>query len=1187
MRGVTRIAVSMFFIVRLSNPLLAVAEGIPAPDDAPKPNPPEVSASLFRLEPGLAIELVAGDELLDDPVDMAFDAKGRIFVCEIHGYNLEGYYDILELNKSGVLDTQVRRIDASPEAQKRAEEGQYGTVKMLEDSDGDGRFDKAHVWADRLPPCYGVVPAGDGVIVVCSPQVVFLADRDGDGSAEIRQVLYETDGGPMWNRPSNPRWNIDNWIYYDGGFRFKPDGSEQQPTTGNGQFGHATTDWGDRFYIVQSQPVRYVVPLPYRYLARNPFHAADAGIVSLLPYDDLYPISQPDPWRVKRGTDPAWLKFYGELEATPNGFVTSACGNLIYRGDDLPEPYRQDNYFFCENAQNLIHRCLLRRDGAGFKVERARNDKKEFLATEEIWFRPVNLAQGPDGAIYIVDMYREIIEDYSAIPRFLQQQYVESLIAGHDRGRIWRLKAEGGRPWRPVDMTKESTEKLVERLKDSNAWWRDTAQRLLVERKDRRAAAPLETLARQGETPQARLHALCTLEGLGALKREVVAAALEDPHFAVRAHAVRLSEPWLDGRESLLPKLAAMACEEPDAKVRLQLALSLGETKESAAAGAMATLARSHGNDPWMADAILCSAAETADVLLCDLIRMGENLGEAGALVPKLAAVVGTRRDGGELTQILLAVAEAKAPVSTRTAAIEGLLEGLDRGEPEPLDSAEGREALCRLLTDESATIQSLAVEVAGRLRLERSDELQTALAAAGERALDAELAEEERIAALKLLRSAPFEVVVDMTGELLNPAQPPAVQVAAVETLSSFGDPRVSEVLLADFIRFTPRLQQAVLTAVFARENRLAGLLDAIEEETLRPTALDAAQRLRLSENRDPALRERARALLGSGATRKEREEVLQRYVTALRDAHDVKHGGKVFDEQCAKCHKLDGRGFEVGPDLGSITRRADETLVSDILDPAREITVGYQNYSVVTQDGRIFTGVLGAETATSITLRQEEGKEETILRRDIDEMEASSLSMMPEELDKLVTPSDVGALIAYLRKTLGAVSPATVTLFDDHPEVVNALCEGDGSAVLDESDALSGTASLSVTPLQRHSSAIEGWQYRITENPAPGEYRYIRFAWKSAGAKGVMVELAADGSWPPPEVPLRRYYSGKNTTEWAAVEVDPQAPPEWTVVTRDLWADFGSFTLTGIAPTAMGGPAKFDRIELLREVP
>jgi hypothetical protein len=155
---------------------------------------------------------------------------------------------------------------------------------------------------------------------------------------------------------------------------------------------------------------------------------------------------------------------------------------------------------------------------------------------------------------------------------------------------------------------------------------------------------------------------------------------------------------------------------------------------------------------------------------------------------------------------------------------------------------------------------------------------------------------------------------------------------------------------------------------------------------------------------------------------------------------------------------------------------------------------------------------------------------------------------------------------------------------LFEDEPELVAALSEGGGGAALVTTDRFSGTAALRIRPPQRHSARIAGWRHRIVEKPGLGEYRYLRFAWKSAGAHGVMIELAASGAWPPADRPLRRYHAGKNTSGWQAVEVSPTVPGEWTVVTVDLWKDFGPFTLTGIAPTAMGGDALFDRIELLR---
>ena len=410
---------------------------------------------------------------------------------------------------------------------------------------------------------------------------------------------------------------------------------------------------------------------------------------------------------------------------------------------------------------------------------------------------------------------------------------------------------------------------------------------------------------------------------------------------------------------------------------------------------------------------------------------------------------------------------------------------------------------------------------------------------------------------------------------ELLDAREPLDLQLAALRVLIAAGDPRVGPVLLANWTAYTPQVRSAVMDAIFSRQNLLPGLLDAIEGGTVQATSLRAIQRIQLLENHDAEIRRRAKSLLAGQAAKQGRGQVLARYQSALARTRDARRGKEVYDEQCAKCHRLKGQGYEVGPDLSAVNNRADETLLSDVMDPSNRITVGYRNYTVITEDGRIFTGVLAVETATSITLRREEQAEDVILRKDVDEMEASDLSIMPEDLEKEVSPQDVADLIAFLRQTLGPVPPPLVVLFEDDRRFAECLSEGDGTATIRTDDRFSGEASLAVTPPQRWSLSIPGWKYRIVEVPGPGEFRYLRFAWKSHGGEGVMVELAADGQWPP--------YSGKNDTGWAAVQVSPQVPGRWVVVTRDLWQDFGEFTLTGIAPTAIGGVALFDRIELL----
>ncbi len=1205
----------------LLHPVLAA--GIPRATDAPKPLPPEESQKLFQVPPGFRVELVAAEPLVADPVAIDFDARGRIFVCEIHGYNLEGYLDVLELNKTGVLDKAVRRIPANPEAIKKAAGEQYGTVKLLEDADGDGRMDRATIWADRLPPCYGVVAARGGVIVLAAPDIYYLGDHDGDGKAEIRERLFTGFGlYDLWSRINNPRWGVDNWIYAANGinsggtirgprlaepvrlpatsFRFKSDGSALEPASGSsGGFGLAIDDWGDRFMVQNQQHVLYVLPLEHRYLARNPFYAAPATLQNICSYGHparVYPISQPDPWRLARSRDPAWVQFYGVAEATANGFFTAASGQTIYQGEQFPPEFR-GNHFSVDNAQNLIHRCLLVPQGTGYIARRPQeNEQTEFLRTTEQWFRPVNLMTGPDGALYIVDMYRAIIEDYSAIPRYLQQMYIESLVAGADRGRIWRVVAErpkgpaaalgkesplAGPRW-PNDLTRCSAAELAAQLDHPNVWRRKTAQRLLVERDERGIAPVLAETVLRGQTPQGRLHALYALEGLGRLQPELVAGALGDPHWAVRRHALRLAEPWLDRHGSLREKAVAL-CEDPVPRVRLQAALSLGESRSAEAVAALSRLAARFGDDPWIRAAVLSSTAETAGALASEILRKGVDTPASRAMLRPLAAIVATRRQEKELAGLLAAASDSvSASAELRRLCLEGVREGLERTKPQTLGLGEVQAALARLLADRDPRIAELALGLAASLRLYESKEMQAALATAEKVAVESDRPLESRLAAIALLAGAPFDRLAAIAPRLLDARQPVEVQLAAIRALGRAEDPRAAAVLLTPWPSYTPQLQSAVLDAVFQRQDRLPFLLEALEKGVVAVSALDPLRRTHLVENPNGAIRSRAAALL-AGTTRPDRREVLARYTAALQKPRDPNRGQAVFERQCAKCHQVQGMGFVVGPDLSSIIRRSDEMLVSDILDPSNQITAGYNQYTVITEDGRIFTGVLAAESATSVTLRKEQAADETILRKDIEVMAASTNSMMPENLEKEVSPQDVADLIAWLRQAFGPPVPAALTLFDDEAAFVALLGEGEGKASLETADRLSGTAALRITPPQRYGTKVPGWEYPIVEKPGPGQYRYLRFAWKSQGAAGVMIELAASGQWPPADKPLRRYYAGQNTSGWAAVQVAPQAPAAWTVVTCDLWKDFGSFTLTGIAPTAMGGDALFDRIELL----
>lgn len=585
----------------------AAAE-FPRPLDAPKPLSPAESQRAFEAPAGMKIRLLASEPLITEPTGVCWDEKGRIFVCELHGYNLEGQHDIDELNKSGQLDMQVRRIQASEASKKKAEAEVFGAVKLLQDADGDGVMDKAILWAGRLPPCYGIAAGNGGIIVACAPHIVFLKDTDGDDQADVNEVLFTGFGTGALERGINaPTWGPDGWLYIGRGwaggqitgprlakpatlpatdFRIKPDGTAIEPVSGSTKtIGMAFTADGDRFVTNTTHPGLFVTPIPWRYLERNP--DAPAPVLDAPASDDtkVYPISQPHPWRTKRESHAGYFAFYRKIslsDAAASGYFTSACGPLVYQGQALPGLH--GCYLVCEPAQNLIHRSDIVRDGARLRLQRVKGEEqREFLASRDAWFHPVSLTESPRGGIAIVDFYREIIEDYSAIPRHLQQQY--GVVNGRDRGRIWLLLPED--------------EKRLQQKADNGrkpGW--------------------------NSKSPGLKALALRAADENRFRSDSEIEQAILDMRF--------------DG--GLPPQLA------------LQIALSLGQSSSPKVPDALVRLARAHGSLRWMDAAIASSAFERERDILAALAA---DPGTSEPVMANLAGIIASRGQAAEISECI------------------------------------------------------------------------------------------------------------------------------------------------------------------------------------------------------------------------------------------------------------------------------------------------------------------------------------------------------------------------------------------------------------------------------------------------------------------------------------------------------------------------------------------------------
>ena len=1023
-------------------PIAMAANVVEKATDTPKPLNPQQSAALFKLPENLRIELVASEPLVTEPVCTAFDGKGRLFVSELHGYNYEGYLDVVELNKTGELDTKVRRIPASKENIERAKEFQHGVVKLLKDTDGDGVMDQANIWADDLDPCYGIVPVKDGVIAVAAPDIVYLADKDNDGECDFRETLFTGFSVRVLERAiNNPRWGKDNWIYIGGGggggkitgphldepveigntdFRILPDGSAIEPVAGTvGTFGMTMNDLGDRFPCSGGQPAVYAVPVDRRYIIRNPHIPGPPSNHSAVNYNNCYRISEPHPWRVKRGVDPNWQNFYGKRE-TDSNYFTGGCGNEIYRSAHFPEEY-QHNFFMCEPSQNILHRCIVNRSGSGYTGHRAEEEQQsEFVASSDKWFRPVNVRVGADGALYVSDMYREIIEDYSAIPRFLQQQY--GVAFGDKHGRIWRL-VSAEKPLRPIENLEEkSSAELVPYLADSDSWWRETAQRLLVERKDDTVIPAIRQMAREGKTGQAKIHALYTLAGMRALTAEDPLPGLSDPDYTVRVHAMQVAEPFLDASDKLRTRVMELASDD-DQRIRLQAAMSLGESTNDEILPVLVQLARDHGTERWMPNAILSSSSPFAVALFTELLEERPVSEGTKKVLQPLAATIGGKRNAEQIGLALDAIAESNSEL--QGPCIAGLIQGFSEGKAEGTLDEKGTAGLVKLLNEAEPQIRAQAVKLASLLLPASAPELQMVFNESTTTALDDSADLQDRENAIAILARAPYAIFSPTVTELLDVRQSPDLQLATVKSLAGSDSSEVTQVLLEGWDRYTPKVQDAVLDALFARTDRAAALLTALEKGDIQLIDINPFRRERLMKARSYGIRKRAKELFVEKAADPELEKRAVAYREALSKDRDIARGKGLLAKHCLVCHKLGSEGYEVGPNFVEVANTPDDGLLQEILAPSRKIDPQFRNFVVVTASGKVLNGVIASESATSVTLRQEEGKSTTILRKDIDEMNASSVSLMPADLHKNLTPQDLADLLGYLRESLRSIEP------------------------------------------------------------------------------------------------------------------------------------------------------------------
>ncbi|MBX7168072.1 MAG: c-type cytochrome, partial [Pirellulales bacterium] len=866
---------------------------------------------------------------------------------------------------------------------------------------------------DKLLWPTGVVCWQGGVFIAAAPDIWYLRDEDGDGVAERRERVFtgfgvQNEQGTV----NNLVWGPDNRIYgsasTNGGriatagsdepevmldgqdFRFDPRTRKFEAISGRGQFGCAFDDWGRRFVCTESKPLYHVV-LERAYLKRNPYLAVGAVLEDLAPgVTPVFRTSPIEPWRAIRT---ARRLAKGERRAESAGasheVIDAAAGLTIYRGDAYPAEYR-GNFFVGCSQTNLIHRRTIAPRGVTFASQRA-DEQTEFVRSTDTWFRPVNLVHAPDGTLLVLDMCREVIEAIH-IPLDVVAQL--DLTSGRDRGRIYRLAPADASPRQQPPLGPKSTVELAALLQSTNGWTRDTASRLIYERGDQAAVPPLRELLRSSAAPLARWHALHALAGLEALNDDDLCRALDDEVPQLREAAVALAEPRLTHSTDLLSRAIALA-DDTDVRVRMQVACSLGMVNDRQAVEALARIARSSGDDAWLRAAVLSSLADTAGDFLAAYLTLGDWPPQGwAAYVDQAAFFVGSRNDAGAVHHTLTTLA---ALAAERREASDAALIALGRG----------LKRHGRSLSAAAGDASSEAQEFLARQLAAARDTVASEVRSLGERRNAMQLlAGDDRAAARPLLVA------------LVSNTAPDELRLAAIETLLGDADPEVAAALISAWPNVPPNNQAAIVATLLSTRPGIEALFDALERGELPSIVLGAAARTALEHHADAALADRARRLLAAQFAG--RESVIADYRSSLELAGDAMRGETIYQRECQACHRLGNRGHQVGPNLALTRNRTPEALLVAILDPNRDVQPQFVQQVVITTDGRTYAGIVDADTPTSLTLRRDQGQQESILKADVEQLSSTGKSLMPEGFERTVDKQSMADLLAFLQAEL-----------------------------------------------------------------------------------------------------------------------------------------------------------------------
>ena len=1005
--------------------------GVYAPAATPA-LPPEEAAKKFAVPDGFEVRIFAAEPDVVNPVGMTWDERGRLWVVELYEYPL----------------------GAAPGTKPR------DNVKILEDTDNDGRADKVTVFADGLNLATGVLVGHGGVFVGQAPHLYFMEDTDGDDKADKKTIVATGFG-------LEDRHELLN------GFTWGPDG---QLYMTHGVFTHSNVknpdDPNDDGVIMTAAVARFD-PRTKKFEVfaegtSNPwgvdFDAKGNAFVSACVIDHLFHMA-PGGLYTRQAGNPPYPYAYGLLSSIVDHkhFRAAYAGIQVYQGDQYPEEYR-GTIFMGNIHDSSIHQDRLTPNGSSFKASFI----KDFLRANDGWFRPVSTQVGPDGALWVMDWYDKYpcYQNANADPEGVDRAH----------GRIWRVVYTGNEKGKPVpshpegmDLKQLSTRELVETLQHGNVWHRRVAQRLLSEKRASEAKPLLASVLQEGSSLDARLAALWTLHSAGMIDDAILNGAAQNQEPAIRMWAARITGELGEPSQVALGRLGVLA-QDKDPGVLLAVATAVRQfTSGSLTVNtpprkpapetvsqvlSLLVLNQAASSDPvipfltWMA-----AEPEIARNPLPALGWLSENgmknPGMAAEIIRKSMRRICDTSEQEKLHAAMLFLEHTPPQAEPLLiAALDGLIEG-QRGKA--------------FAPSAQSTVLARLGEHPNKEIVQRAQQLGTiwgdaaALQASLQNVADSNRGADERVQAIRAVKQQKLPAVREALVQVLDGDAPEPVVNEALLALAEIGGDDTGDTILRHWAGFRPGSRRIAAQALSSRRRWAVPFLGAIEKGTINLSEISSTVVRSLVQSKDDYVRNRAESVIG-----KFRESdadkvklIAEKKRVVLNGPVDLKRGYEAARQTCFTCHKLHGEGAEVGPDLTGVGRSSLDALLANVIDPNQIIGIGYENVEVETKDGRIVSGRLVENTDTRVKLLAIGPKEEIVAKDEIESMRVSQVSVMPEGLEQM-PDEDFRNMIWYLlnppqdekpiyleRKDEALVVRAQVPGRDDEVELVTGVLD------------------------------------------------------------------------------------------------------------------------------------------------